>query len=96
MYSLTIMYETYNNAYMVKLAASALRSNLSDTISRVAYQGERVAIERNGKTVVALISAEDLKLLEEIENRRDVREARAALKARSRTTWRQAKKDLGL
>jgi hypothetical protein len=46
--------------HMVKLAATALRGALSETINRVAYQGERVMLERHGKAVAAIVSAEDL------------------------------------
>jgi antitoxin (DNA-binding transcriptional repressor) of toxin-antitoxin stability system len=81
---------------MVRLAATALRTTFSETISRVAYQGERVMLERNGKAIAGLVSAEDLALLEELENRRDVKEARAALRNRTRIPWHEAKKSLGL
>ena len=42
-------------------------ARFSDTLNRVVYQGERVAVERYGKTVAALVSADDLELLEALE-----------------------------
>ena len=55
------------------------RNNLADALNRVAYSGERVVLERRGKGVAALVSMEDLALLEMMEEREDLR---AALKAR--------------
>ena len=56
-----------------------VRAKLADTINRVAYGGERVVLERRGQGVAALVSMEDLSLLEALEDEADVR---AALKAR--------------
>jgi prevent-host-death family protein len=56
-----------------------VRSKLADTINRVAYGGERVVLERRGQGVAALVSMEDLDLIEALEDQADVR---AALKAR--------------
>ena len=81
---------------MVKLAATELRSHFSETISRVAYRGERIMLERNGKPVAGLVSPEDLHLLEAIRDGMDVKAVRQALKERGRTPWAQVKKDLGL
>ena len=41
-------------------------------ILRVAYKGERIVLERHGKDVAALVSVEDLELLEELEDRTDL------------------------
>jgi prevent-host-death family protein len=81
---------------MTKVAATALRSMFADTINRVAYQGERIALERHGKTVAALVSAEDLELLEALENRIDLAAARKALKEPGRRRWDKVRADLGL
>jgi prevent-host-death family protein len=81
---------------MVKLAATALRGMLSETLNRVAYQGERVVLERHGKTVAAIVSAEDMELLQALEDRTDLAAVRRALKDRSRRSWVDVKADLGL
>ena len=81
---------------MTKLAATALRRAFADTVNRVAYQGERIALERHGKTVAALVSADDLELLEALENRMDLAAARKALKEPGRRRWEKIKADLGL
>ena len=82
---------------MVKIAATALRRSLSETLSRVTYRGERVLLERNGKAVAGLVSADDLELLELLEDRMDMKAARAALKEPGRRVpWRELKATLGL
>ena len=81
---------------MPTLAATALRSNIAETLNRVAYRGERIALERHGKTVAALVSKEDLELLEALEDRMDLAAARRALKEPGRRPWERLKKDLGL
>lgn len=81
---------------MTRLAATAVRDSFSDTINRVAYQGERIALQRHGKTVAALVSADDLELLEALEDRVDLAAARRALKEPGRRDWAKVRADLGL
>ena len=64
---------------MTRMAAGALRKNLSDSLNRVAYRRERIILQRRGKNVAALVPVDDLKLLEELEDKRDAEDARKAL-----------------
>lgn len=73
-----------------------IRNNLADTINRVAYAGERIILERRGKGVAALVSVEDLALLEEMENKADIRAAKKALKEKGGVTLEEYKKKHGL
>jgi prevent-host-death family protein len=78
-----------------------IRSRLADTINRVAYQGERVVLERRGKGVAALVSMDDLALLEKLEDEADAKAARKVLAEMKRKKlkpipWRQVKAELGL
>ncbi|HWC91177.1 MAG TPA: type II toxin-antitoxin system Phd/YefM family antitoxin [Pirellulales bacterium] len=57
-----------------------VRSNLADILNRAAYGGERVILERRGKPVAALVSIEDLELLEQFENQTDLAAVRKARK----------------
>ena len=50
-----------------------------DAFNRVAYRGERIRIERRGGKGVYLISEEDFRLLEALEDRYWDEEGRAAL-----------------
>lgn len=47
-----------------KVSAAEAKAQLSTLVSRVAYGRERFLIERHGKPVAALVSAEDLAKLE--------------------------------
>ena len=68
-------------------------------VNRVAYAHERVILERRGKNVAALVSIEDLELLELMEDRTDLEAARKALadaKGKKLIPWKDLKKKLGL
>ena len=47
-----------------KLSVADAKKHLSEIMSRVAYNNERFLIERRGKPMAALVSAEDLAHLE--------------------------------
>jgi antitoxin Phd len=64
---------------MSRLSASLARTQLPEAINQVAYGGERVTIHRRGKEVAALVSIEDLALLQKMEDKLD---AEAAIKAK--------------
>ena len=81
---------------MTKVAATKLRSMISDLLDRVVHHGERVVVERYGKQVAALVSSEDLQLLEAIENRMDLEAARKALREPGRRSWDEVRAELAL
>jgi prevent-host-death family protein len=56
---------------MVVISISNLKSRLSDVLNRVAYGRERIVVSSHGKPKAAVISVEDLKLLEEFEEARE-------------------------
>jgi prevent-host-death family protein len=64
---------------MAHIQASKAREGFADTINRVAYGKERVVLRRRGKEVAAVVPIADLRLLEELEDRIDLADARAAL-----------------
>ena len=78
---------------------SVARDGLSDTLNRVTYGKERIVIKRHGKEIAALVPMEDLEFLENLEDRIDLEDARAAM-AEAETSgtvpWEKVKKDLGL
>ena len=59
-----------------------IRKNLADTLNRVAYGGERVILQRRGKPIAAIVSLDDVELLEQIENDSDLKAIRKARKER--------------
>jgi prevent-host-death family protein len=86
---------------MTRIAATAVRDNLSDTLNRVAYQHERIVLRRHGKDVAAIVPIEDLAVLEKLEDEIDIRAARKALTEMKRTGAKpvpldKVRKNLGL
>lgn len=53
---------------MTIISATDARANFQDVVRRAEYGGERVLIQRHGKTVAAVISIDDLKRLEAMED----------------------------
>jgi prevent-host-death family protein len=56
------------------------RQHFSDLINRVAYGKDRIVLTRRSRPLAALVPIEDMELLEEIEDRADLKAARAALR----------------
>ena len=48
----------------MRVRITDIRDNLADVLNRVAYGGERLVLERRGKGVAALVSMDDLALLQ--------------------------------
>ncbi len=88
---------------MVTVSSEQVRDGLGDLINRVVYGGERVMVTRRGKNVVAIISAEELELLEEvldaIEDEIDIPLVKDRLAEAEKEGWiplEQLEKELGL
>ena len=56
-----------------------VRVGLSDVVSRAQYAGERVVVTRRGKPAAAIVSIEDLELLQRLEDEIDAEAIREAL-----------------
>jgi prevent-host-death family protein len=79
------------------IKATKARDSFGETVNRAAYGKERVVIARHGKDIVAMIPIEDLRLLEELEDRFDVEAAREALaESDERIPYEDVRKALGL
>lgn len=78
------------------ISVTEARDELGDTVDRVARNGQRVTITRRGKAVAAIVSTEDLALLEALEDRADLEDAREALRAGGFIPWERVKAELGL
>jgi prevent-host-death family protein len=77
----------------------AARQNFSELINRVAYGKDRVLLTRRSRPLVAVVPIEDIALLEAIEDRDDLKAARAGLrevKRKGTIPWTRMKKELGL
>lgn len=78
--------------------ASEARDKLADLCDRAAH-GERVLITRHNKPRVALVPAEDLELLQRLEDQLDLELARRALKkakAEGTIPLEEVARDLGI
>ncbi|MBI4603509.1 MAG: type II toxin-antitoxin system Phd/YefM family antitoxin [Planctomycetes bacterium] len=81
---------------MPTVSTTKVREELSETLNRVAYAGERIILGRRGKAIAALVPVEDLEILEALEDRLDVEAAKKALKEKGSIPWTKLKKKLGL
>lgn len=48
------------------ISAEEARANFSDVVNRAAYRNEQTVVTRRGKSVAAIISMEDLELLDSL------------------------------
>jgi len=85
---------------MTRLKASQTRIP-PDTFNRVAYQRQRVRIDRRGGRPVFLVSEEDLELLEKLEDRYWAEEGQKAMDEFKRSgkkavPWEKVRERLGL
>ncbi len=64
---------------MSPVTAKHLKEHSSDILGRVQYGKERIVVTKNGKQVAAVVSVEDARLLEQLDDLLDVHDAVAAL-----------------
>ena len=82
---------------MNRLPASKAREKLADILNEVSVRGDRVVLHRHGKDVAAVVPIEDLRLLEELEDRLDLDAAREALREPGASIpWSALKEKVGL
>ena len=84
---------------MSQISTGEARKNLAEIINKVAYAKERITLTRRGKSMVAVVPAEDVLLLEALENRLDLAEFRAgklAADTEGTISWEEVKKALKL
>jgi prevent-host-death family protein len=81
------------------MSISEARQKLAELVNRASYRQERIALGRRGKKVAAIVSAEDLELLEALEDAADLRAIARALadpeNASPPIPWKQIEKELG-
>lgn len=64
---------------MTTTTVSEARNNFPELLNRVGFGKERILIERHGKPIAAIISLEDLKRLEALEDAIDSANLRRAV-----------------
>ncbi|NGX63550.1 MAG: hypothetical protein KR126chlam6_00962 [Candidatus Anoxychlamydiales bacterium] len=84
---------------MTGIPLSEARSQLPDIVNKVAYGNKHIILTRRGKKVAAIVSIEELELIEAIEDRIDLEDARKAIKdiqKQGSISWKKVKAELGL
>ena len=86
---------------MTRINISKARAEFPDILNRAAYGHERTILSRRGKDLAAIISIEDLQLLERLArdemDRIDLEDARAALAEPGESiSFEQVKNNLGI
>ena len=76
-----------------------VREKLAEIAGRVQFAGERIAMQKHGKTVAVLVPPSDLKVLEALEDQLDLLDAIEALadyEANGGVDFGELKRSLGL
>ena len=81
---------------MSLISVTDAKVSFSKFINRVAYGRERLVITSHGKPRAALVSVDDLRQLEEMEDAQAAREGLAAYRAGETVPWSEVKAELGL
>lgn len=84
---------------MTSMPITAARDDLSEVVNRVAYSNERICLTRHGKDIACVVSVEEAKLLDLIEDRLDLSDALDALRElqeQGPISWESLKAELGV
>lgn len=84
---------------MTRVNSAEAKKQLGQIPARTARTKRRIMVTSWGKDVAAVVHIEDVQLFEEIEDRLDLDEARAALasvKREGTVAWKKIKRDLRL
>lgn len=76
------LYKLYigDTAMTTKISTADARKNLSNIVNRVSFGKEPIILTRRGEEIAALVGMDELKLLQEIEDRIDITDAIKAIK----------------
>ncbi|MCD4676044.1 MAG: type II toxin-antitoxin system Phd/YefM family antitoxin [Desulfobacula sp.] len=64
---------------VTKISTADARKNFADIVNKVAYGKESIVLTRRGQDVAALVSIDELELLQQIEDYIDIEDAKKAL-----------------
>jgi antitoxin Phd len=79
LYKLPITY-TGDDAMATKISTADVRKNFSNIINRVSFGKESIILTRRNEEIAALVSMDELRLLQELEDRIDIADAIQAIK----------------
>lgn len=78
---------------------SEARTHLTDLVNEVAYGGKRIVLTRKGRKLVAIVSLDDLLVIETMENKIDLEAAKKAekdIKKHGTISWKEVKRKLDI
>lgn len=84
---------------MTIISSSQAREHFPEVVSEAAFAKKRFVVTRRGKRLAAIIPIEDLDMIEAIENKIDLEDAKKALadvRKGGFTSWKKVKAELGL
>ena len=80
-----------------KISAADARKKFANIINRVAYGKECFVLTRRGEALAAIVSMEDLKLLQEVEEQLDIDDAwKARNEPGENISWEKLREELDL
>jgi prevent-host-death family protein len=80
-----------------KISAADARKKFANIINRVAYGKESFVLTRRGEALAAIVSMEDLKLLQEVEEQLDIDDAwKARNEPGENIPWEKLREELDL
>ena len=80
-----------------KISAADARKKFANIINRVAYGKESFVLTRRGEALAAIVSMDDLKLLQEIEEQMDIEDAwNARNEPGERIPWERLREELDI
>ena len=93
------MYKSDDEHRVGHMGVSEARESFAELVNRAAYGHERVLVARRGRPIAAIVSIEDVELLERVEDELDRQaalEAQADPENAETIPWERIKADLGL
>jgi len=100
MYNIYYLYISYKQevySMPTKISTADARKQFADLINKVAYAKDPVILTRRGKPLAALVSMEDLKLLEDLKERLDIEDAwKAREEPGEHIPWEKLREELDL
>jgi len=80
-----------------KISAADARKKFANIINRVAFGKESFVLTRRGEALAAIVSMEDLMLLQEIEEQMDIEDAwKSRNEAGESISWEKLREELDL
>jgi prevent-host-death family protein len=71
---------TGDDAMTTKISTADARKNFSNIVNRVSFGKESIILTRRGEEIAALVAMDELRLLQELEDRIDIADAMKAIK----------------